>query len=314
MPINTGTVLLPRRQEQVVEGIITRKTRALAFNGIVLPQDNTLDIATKKLTREFVDSRGEAVVIADDNDDIPLVQVAVTEESENTVLIATSYRTTIDEYDAFSLASRNGQQATDIIQYRVTATNQVLEEKKHQLGAFGMPTMGITGMLNANFELEIDATDPLSLTSATDLLAWVNGHYKRRRIATKLIEKPNYILMTEALDTHLTTTFFDQGFKSVMDVFLESNRRKGLMGVMPLNELVSEELEANGVHTAGTNRDRMMIYGLNKDNICRKISRKRQYPPEYRRRGFDNPIAQRVSSVFVNYEGSAEYVDYPKSA
>lgn len=309
---------LQRYLEYRLPGIFERKHRELVFdNGMYLPQTGDLPPGANDIVSELEDARGEAAIIADDTDDIPLVDVKISEDKNPVVRIADGFKYSDREIEAALYAASNGQRITNLRERRMINAVRAINIKSHLLGAYGDAAHGVSGILNnPNVPVVNSSTnlyDPA--TTPDQILAFFSDRFSAIRTSTYLTAAPNVVLVPDKLHTRLITAYRNTASdSSIKQLILTALSSLGLRDIRPINEASSAELERFGVHAPETNKDRLVFYNLGPDGFMRKFTPYRQTEPERRALAYYVFLVKYVSSVINEYPEESLYVDIPKAS
>jgi len=312
----TASFNLLRFLEYKIPTVFERQERELVFdNGMLLPQSGDLPFGATDVVAELVDRRGEAKIIASGDNDIPLVDVKVTEDKYPVVRLAAGFRYEESELEAATFAESNGQIITNLKDRRMIAARRVIDEKSHILGAFGDVPHNMYGLLNnPNVPVLNLSTGPHSNGYTADqMIQFVTTSYDTIVTNTLLVAKPDIILLPYRTYSLLNTTYRSSPSDlTVLQHILNILTPLGLRAIKPVNELTSEQLVKYGAQASGTNKYRMVLYKLDPFfGFNRQFTPYKQSIPEYRKMGYETYMIKSVSSVLNEYPNNALYVDYP---
>ncbi len=315
MKYREDSAILARYLEQKVPEVYETKHPELPFdNGSLLPQFPTLQPGAEFVVAETVQEYGEAYIMGGKSQDFPTMEIQVAEDSQPVVAIAASATYNHRELDAMAFAQRNGQLITNVRERRLFQMERAIAEKSHKLGAYGDAARGLNGFLtDPNIPVLDDATnihDPA--TNPQDIINWFCSQFTAIVRESNMVEIPNLALVTYAFYRYISTTFRNTNSDmTVKDAIMAANPE--LRNILPLNELTSTQLEEQGVHASGNNKDRMVIYKLDPKNCFRYFEPMKIMPPE--QNGMNHHVIgyKCVSGVLWEYPESARYIDYPKA-
>lgn len=311
---NTAGLWLSRFLEQKLPIVLEKRYPELVFsNGRFLPENADLNAGADSVVVEMLSEYGEAAVEGD-TDSIPLAEISVSEDRGKVVAVMAGYSYSLREADASEQAARNGQLATNLSERRMVRAVRMIEEKSHRLGAYGDSRRGLKGVLSDSSVPVANSTfNPYTSTSQQDAIDWFSSFVTDIRVDSELIESPNLALVPEELYRKWATTFRSANSDStVLESILKAN--PSILSIQPYQEGRSANLEKYGVMAGGTNKDRMLIYNLNPENLFRRVSAIRSVPLQLRGLRYEGFFYKAVSDVMFEYPLSARYVDYPKAA
>jgi hypothetical protein len=80
-----------------------------------------------------------------------------------------------------------------------------------------------------------------------------------------------------------------------------------------MNEVNSAFMEANGVHAAGLNKDRLVVFPSSEEVVEAHARTVQLAPTEYRNLKFITPMIQSTTQPIWQYTTGAKYVQLPKA-
>ncbi|HET8687133.1 MAG TPA: major capsid family protein, partial [Methanosarcina sp.] len=299
--------------------VFKRKTAPTDISSY-LPTTVDLAFGAKKEIFEYSDRVGEASIVGGSPDNIPFVDVFVTEEEHPIISTMVGYRYSFQELDALNFAASRGQSFSgDIGTMRMEAAIEALQLKEHLIGCYGSPSHGVYGLFNNPNVPEYDETgfNPYTVdpdTGAGDLHDWyVQTIHATIKENTLLTEKPTIIIQPDRLTTKLATTFRAAASDTTaLEMIQKTLSSLGIVQIVSRNEVRSDWLEKYGVDVGGTNKDMLFIYDLNSRIVNRKISPVRTLPFEYSNGMYKRLMYQTLSSTKFHYPNGALYVRFPK--
>ncbi|MGD1908162.1 MAG: major capsid family protein [Leptolyngbyaceae cyanobacterium] len=318
----TGGKFLSRRLEQLLPGVLSKRYRNLYFDGIVCPTLPDIEVGASELVLENIQEVGEATVLADKATDIPVVDVKAGEDRFRVMMIAAAMGWSFQEMQALE---KSGD-ASRINDRKMRAVYRAIKEKANKIAAYGDPARGFKGMLNHG-GITPDNSSFNPYTSTPDELAEFFIEEVGKVVdAVEGADIPGDVLVSLNLKTRLASTRMTDGGVSVLRYILDN--ADYITSITGVPECGFARLEANGVLTAGTNKDRIMLYPMERvpadadpDNLPspevveRHIAPLAQAPEEYwERRDMRTivPMYECVSQTFINYPGSCRYIDVVK--
>lgn len=308
-----------RALDQKIPQVLRRKYPELYFaSGELLPEFSDLDPGAKQLITEVVQEYGMATVMSGQAQDIPLNTTSVSEDSQPVIAVVTGTSYSMVEVAAANTAMMNGQMVTNIVESRLERMRRSIEEKCHQLGAFGNPKLGMYGLLN---NPNVTVTDALSTIRpylatitdvnayATEQIEWVSKAITSLEDSSNLVESPNVMLVPSALYRRWATTYRSTNADmTVMEAIMKSN--PSLVSIRKIRELRGTDLLANGVRVDNT-KDRVVLYTLSAENVNRRVAPTQIMPAQLNKLNYEVYAYKAVAGVSINYPGAFRYVDFP---
>lgn len=300
---------LSRKLEVKLPGVIKKKYPPLwGAMGMHIPTTGDLPLGSKKLVIETIEEVGEAAIYDGLANDIPLADVTAGEETYKASVIISGFKAGVLELD---YARRLG---VDIGDERMMAMSRAINEKIHKIALRGTTKHGMTGFFNNPNVNRVDITtnfyDPA--TTADNLIDFVNSLTNSIRKYTKMVEAADMILCSVDFANRLNKRVPDSGV-AVIDNIL-NRRGQTLKDIVPVNELDASVLEEFGVHPAGTNKERIIVYPMSSEILERKFSPMDTLPPQLHIMDYLTIGYCGTSEVIWRYPDAALYVDIPKAA
>lgn len=311
MPLNPG-MFLSRQLEQVLPKLYEKRYASLwADEGIYLPATGDLEMGADTLVEETVTELGEAAIVADGANDVPVADALIDEAKFKAVAIATHFSYSILELNK---AEKAGRPLRDV---KAKAADRALRQRTHKLAVFGSAKHGMTGFFNdANVPVvssSYDADD--AATTFADHVDFFADNFTKVKDETNLVEGIEYVLVPAKLRNIWAKSFQTGNGQSVLRYILENYGAASggtLRGIIEVNETRSADLEANGLKAAGTNEDRIVFLPNNPDAAERKFYGMQILPPEVVGMGYKTYMYCGTSEPIIHYPGSMLYVDIPK--
>jgi len=298
---------LSRDLEQRLPRVLEKRYPSLVFeNGTLIPTKVDLQPGAQELVQDIIELVGRAEINADEAFDIPMADAAVDEEKFPIVMVFSAFHYTWRQVEAAQYAN------VPLRDRKMMAARRAIAERMDEIACFGAAKHGFSGFLNnANVTVSSPTTNPHATTTTTDqLIAFFVDEVTRIVSDTELTEEPNVALVTPYLHEELVKRTISGTDSTIKRFILENNIY--LKDIRPVTNLKSALLEEKGVHTAGTNKDRMVIYPLSDEILERHISSLRALPTEYKDAKWKTPMCQATSPTIVNFPKSMVYVDYAK--
>lgn len=145
---------MARQLEHIRAGLLEVQYTNLEYDRL-LPINRSVPAGAREYTIRIMDKVGEAIVIADNTDVIPTVEVSVTEKSMKFYQIGLGYNYSRDEVQAAMLAGM------PLLATKAMVCKQQVERKVNDLALLGDTFSGSTGLLTAT------DTGVLTQTAAT---------------------------------------------------------------------------------------------------------------------------------------------------
>jgi len=324
----TGGIFQSRHLERRVRQVLRARRRMLPFfGGNLVPTTTDLQPGTRELVQDKVLEFGEAQLMAQDADDVPLVEINAREDRYRVVMPVAGYPVRFGETLAENVARANGIQynPTDI---RASAVIRAIEERANKFTAVGDSTMSITGMLNDANVTPVDSSfDPFDAGSTADDIAdWfltlVGDIFKD----SNNVEYPNTALISTPLHELMTRRRMPDSSETILSYVVKTQQaRSALMpgqrleNIVPLVESGSDYLEANGVETGGTNKDRIVLYPLDGEVVERHMMSGAisAFPDDWTvNKGARKiyPMYSFLSQVIIKFPGAFSYIKHAKEA
>ena len=303
---------LSRYLEQPLSRAYRKKFPTLPFGeGMFLPQEGDLAPGAASVIAEMVNEVGEAAILAGRGDDIPTVDVSVSEDKYKVVAVASAVEYGVREIQAAQLAERNGQIVTNLQQTRLNTARRAIAEKSNKLAAFGDRSRDIIGFFSdPNVPTTVSSINFFDETATQeDILDFFADIVTEIETDSKLVTSPNFVVVHNKVDRILNTTFrTSNSDMTLKEAILKSN--PNIMAIRAANECDSHALEYNGVQPQGTDMHRMAFYYLDPENVHRKFEPMNAMEPQLHGMTYNVILYQCFSSVMWHYPGSARYVDH----
>ena len=323
----TGGTVLFRKLQQQKNGVLKSRRRALPFeNPSIIPMSLDLRPGARTLIQDQVVETGKAVVTSPDAVDPRLIEISVSENEYRIMMVMAGYPVTWGENEARQYAQSQGVQynTQDI---KMASTIRAIEEKCNSLAAFGESSLGVTGMLNnASVTLTNSSFDAFDANSTADDIAdWFLGEIGAIAASTNNVEYPTNAGISTELWNLMTRRRMPDSSETVLSYILRTQREantnmsQGIRNIFPLQECRSANLEANGAQSGGTNKDRIVLYPLDREVFEKhKLNGAVQlFPEDWAGHAPGKkiyPMYTCDSEVIINFPGAFRYVDHPKSA
>ncbi|MGL6341850.1 MAG: major capsid family protein [Waterburya sp.] len=304
--IGQAGVFLSRQLEQRLPKIYEKRYPALKFsNGTLLPSAAELEAGADSVVEEIMETIGEAgEASADQIDDIPLADAGITEFKYPVMVKPIAIRYSVRELQASIKGNRN------IRGMRELAARRAIEESANKIAAYGDKKTGAVGLLNdLNVPVNNSSFDPYTATQ-DQLIDFLTGEVSKVIVSSKLTEEPNTMLVPVKLHELITNKRIPDSPLTVKKFILENNPY--ITDIVPCNEVAAAELEANGVETAGTNKDSILIYPRNPEVVQRLFEPLATMEPQLRGMNFVVIMYYATTGAIWHYPGSAIRVKVAK--
>jgi len=322
--------LLSRDAEQLLPGVLRKRYRPLKFVNNefqIIPNIPDLEAGTPEVVREVEEEEGpEAVIVADNAADIPAGDEGLSEDRYRTFCIMYAVSYTMQHMRAFEKAGKFDQS----LQRKMLKANRKIEEKDNQLAAYGSAAFNVKGFLN-NASVTLENSNTIDFYDATTtgktMYEFILDTLGTIQDSTDETENPNNLLIPPLLMTQWTqTTVSNNADKSVYQYLLEN----GIGSIQTAPECKSAKLEANGVQSGGTNKDRIVFYPREQqvglidtettgdivfEVIERHIEPLQMAPEDYhetRKLKYIAPMFKCVTPTIINYPDAMYYTDLAK--
>jgi hypothetical protein len=282
-------------------------------NGLYCPQIGDISVGAETITVETVRHYGQASIMTGSAQDIPMSEVTVGKDIYRIVHIFGGCSYTDPELRASEFASKNGQLVTNFKDERLMGMRRMIDVKSHQLCAYGLPSHQVHGLLNhPEVTLSNTSTYKLYAGNATskNIIDFIANEYYAVWTSTNFVEMPNALYVPPTLFKLLNTTFRSD---NVGDTLMDTLKKTlpSLSIVVPMPELASAELEANGVQSSGTGKDRLVFLNLQSKNVVRHFAPLYVMSPVQEGMKYNVYGYKSVSSVQADYPRTIRYADFP---
>lgn len=321
--MTTGGMYLYRRLEQLLPGVVAKKYRRLRFyEGEIVPTMGDLQAGAAEVVRESLAEVGDAALISDGAVDIPVVDIAATEQRYRVFMYASAFSFTMQEMRAVEKAGN----AEFVNARKQNLAMRSIAERVNRFAAYGSAAHGVTGFMN-NGSVSADNNSTNLYTATPDALKeffmdWAATVSK----ATSGTFDAMDIVVSHDINTLLTNTRMTDGDKSVKQVILENSDY--IRSIRWVDEAAFDQM------VGGTaDKDRIVFYpfedlalGDGRDATLemaqpeileRHVEPTQVAPSEYwevKNLRTVVPMFMCVTPTIVNYPDAMRYVDVPKKA
>jgi hypothetical protein len=304
---------LSRSLEQLLPEVVKKRYPQLNFsNGSWLPTIEDLNTGAMNVIKQVTSEYGEAE-LEGDTDTIPLAEVSLGEDRAKVLVAVAGFGYSQRELDAVAMAESKMLQYTNLTSERMMRSRRMIEEKMHRTLAFGDLRRNSVGFLNSTLVPRINSSfNPYTSTNQQDIIDWVSAPITDVRTDSELVESPNLILMPEELFRKCATTFRSTNSDTtVLDAIYKANPT--IASIQSYQEGQSAMLERYGVVPAATNKDRMVVYNLEPENLSVRSSGLQIMPSQVKGMRWETPMYKCFTEVMWNYPLTARYIDFPKA-
>lgn len=293
--------------------VLSKKFTTLYFdNGDYCPQIGDIPPGAETISVETVQHYGQAAIMTSTAQDTPMSEITVGKDVYRIAHVFGACSYSDPEVTAAELASSKGQLVTNFKDERLNAMRRMIDVKSHQLCAYGSSKHEMYGILNhPEVPLSNTSTYKLYAGNATskNIIDLIANEYYTGWTSTNYVEMPNALYVPPNLFRLLNTTFRSD---NIGDTLMDSLKKvlPSLLVVVPMPELANAELEANGVQTPGTAKDRLVFLNLSSENVVRHFAPIHVMPPVQERMRYNIYAYKSVSSVQFDYPRTARYVDF----
>lgn len=261
-----------------------------------IPVDNSADPGAESITYRQWDEFEMAKVIANYADDLPLVDVAVAEFTSPVKSLGAAYQWSIQDL------RRSAMTGSTLDQRRARAARMAVERKIDEMGAFGEPNTGLTGMLNnANVPIVVVPTAG-AWTGLTPAQIIGNLNAMAQAIVTSTLEvfEPDTILLDSVSFGHISQTpIAIDNQTTILKSFLANN---------PYIKNIDQWTKLNTAGAASIHR--AVTYFRDPTVLSFNIPQEfEQFPPQARNLSFVVPTHARVGGVEIHYPLAMAYTD-----
>lgn len=315
--MTTGGLFLYRRLEQLLPGVLGRRYRELNFeNGSIVPTQADLEAGAAEVVRDTVNEVGDADIVAGDAFDIPVVDISADEDRYKIFMIASAFSYTFQDERNYEKAGN----AAQINNRKMMLAKRSIAERHNSIAAYGDTRVNVTGFLNnASVPLNNSSFDPHSGTTTPDeLTSFFIDEVKSLHTNSNNVEMPSDCLVSTGLYFKLIKTRMPDSSMTALDYVKKALSENGMdFNIMKSQECDSTNLEARGVHSGGTNKDRVVLYPKEEEVVERHIELVQLMPNEWvtvknGRRVY--PMFSCTTPTIINFPSALRYIDVAKEA
>lgn len=264
---------------------------------LLIPVSHEADPGAQTITYRQWDSFGQAIIISNYADDLPLANALVEEFSQSVESLGMAHEWTIMDIRRAAMAGNN----LDLRQAQ--ATRRAHENAVEAIGAAGDSRTGMSGLANnANVGLSTPVTGDWPTATGMQMVGDMMKLVRDYTTANKHTYLPDTLLLDqECFDlasTTPTTTTGDSG-KTALQFFLDSNPH--VKNVEAWYKL--EDMSAGGYARA-------VLYKRDPEVLTLEIPQEyEQFPPQARNLAFVIPTHMRIGGVIMHYPIAVMYMD-----
>lgn len=321
--MSVGGEYLHRSLQQKLPKVLMQRRKKLLFeNGVLIPTHTDLKPGAKEVVQDQIEEYGEAKLMSSEASDIPLVEITASENNYRVFKAMAGFGYSYDEEAAAAMARANNVRY-DVRTIKMTTAARVIAERLNNLAAYGSTAVGVTGLVNnANVTLTDSSFDPYDANStAEDIADFILEEVTEIAVASNNVEDPTDLLVSTRFWGLCRRLTMKDSAVTVLDFIRErledSDVPNGIKNIYPRPELLSEKLEAAGVQSSGTNKDRFVLYPRDEVVLERHIRITEMLPfdfTEVRNGRRIYPMRGCSTETIINYPGAIRYVDSPKKA
>jgi hypothetical protein len=260
----------------------------------LIPVDTAAPPGVESIVYEQWDEAGEAKIIANGADDLPLADVAKDRFVNRVVVVGAAYKVTQEDLLRAQMSGVN------IENRRQRAAINAIGRRLDQIAAVGEPTAGLKGLLTHDQVPVIAATGAWSGLTPTQLVDELHRLEDTIWASTNELQTPDTLILPTAQMQRIRRTYMSVDNQvSVMQRFLQ-------------NAAFIKNIESwHRASTAGVGGvARAMAY--RRDPAVLQIAFPvplRQLPPQPRNLALLNPMFSKIGGVEFYYPKSALYMD-----
>ena len=301
---------LHKQLEQKLPGILTRKYPNLPFaNGQYIPATADLAIGAEYLTKEVMESFGEAAIFSETTSDLPTVSTTVDERGYRALTWVAGVKWTHVELENIDFAK------VDVVGRRTQFLPRVFDEAIQKFLLVGSAKHGITGFFNNSQVPSTNSSYNANTGTADDALDFVNSIISGTSTRTNLTAGVAYLLVPEKLRLKWARLKITNTNVSVLAQILQDYgvaTGGTLRGIVGINECRSDVLETYGRNAAGTNKDLVLVIPVDPMACSRSFNTRRPIPLSYVDGVYKQYYLQSSSEVRFDYPYEFNYVNITK--
>jgi hypothetical protein len=252
--------------------ILEMDYRELPFDsGLIVPIETTLKAGIPSVRQLVFNEYGKADYLSDQSKSMPLVDASASFDEYAVHGVWSGYTERFFE----QLTQSNNSDisyARTILQLQKTA-NRAIAELSNKYLAYGEAKLGVTGFINnANVTVE-DTTFNAYTATPQAIFQYFVDIQDNQWSGSNYTNKPMDLVVSPTLHTLLVKTKSEENDNSVKTRLLTrvAGQEPIYRSINEAPELLFNRLEANGVLTGGTNKDRIVIYDRDPDAVCSEV-------------------------------------------
>lgn len=193
--------------------------RAPLNGGVLIPQSGDVPEWAETYTHRRAEMIGQAQIVSDYADDLPLVDVSGQEDTYRVKMIGVAYQFSLKE-----------QQASDrgipLSTKRPMAARVAIEEKLNRIQFYGDPSAGLFGWLTFPYIPRFYLSEDFSEANANpyNVLAELNSFFDAAEIRTDTVAKPNTLAVAPAKYFYIAQTPLREGSDTTILQHFMANR------------------------------------------------------------------------------------------
>jgi len=277
--------------------------------GSYFPAVDDLEEGAKTVVAEFINTVGKASLLSQGASNIPLVDAGISEYRYKVVHFEEEFQYNIIELENAKMAGR------DIDYTRMMEMRRTLAEQVHKIAVFGDKERSMRGFFNGSnvriLNESYDADD--SSITIDDHIDFVADNMRK---ADPSFGAPDTLLVPPKLH-NIWSKAIVKGTDTNVIRYLQDNfgssQSSRLLRIIWVKETQSHLLEQNGVHSPGTNKDRVVFIPSNNPEVVER----KFFPVKFKKlqlKGMDYYITCYcgTSEAIWHYPSAGLYVDIPK--
>ena len=235
----------------------TKRGSLWAYNGLYIPTQATLQPGERQIEVYQRDFTGSSKRYNGISTDIPTVNISLSSKQYKVADWVVGAEWNIYQVKQYELAQRAGlRNFTGFVSERIEAMSRSITEAINKTVIFG--DLSFKGFLNnTDVSLQIESTAPYTL-STFDLYSYFANVSADFTSDSKLSANQITLAVPDALYRKLATISVVSGVTtSAYQLLTDSSFGASFANIIKISELSYSELEANGVNSIGTNKDRL---------------------------------------------------------
>jgi hypothetical protein len=320
MPVEQPGLYLYRDLEQRLPQFLMPRRREMPFEaGAIVPTMPDLQPGSYEVVKTVINNTGDAKIIGEGAFDFPLVDASASEDRYRVLMCAAGFTVSLPSERHEAFAESKGTLRARQYDIKIQTCIRAIQEKRNRIAAFGDASVGATGLLNnTNVTPDNNSFNPYGASTTPTVLADFfislvkDYHTNSNNVfypSTGLISTNLYFRMVSLVMPATSITVKDHVEKALSDEDIKFTFRK-------VKECESAFLEAAGVQSANTNKDRICLYALDPEVVERHIENIQLAPPKYLQvQGLNTlyPMFGCTTPTIVNFSNAFQYTDVSKS-